>query len=166
MINITTFMTHVRFEHDNYYKYDIREPPRKIIHPNRIKTNKIEFLTDDWSNIPFYPSAEKKHEMIKQYGQQTAEQIIQYSYENSIDPTMPIIPPQLQQTHHHQQQQQQQQSISLSEIQLYNQQMRQLNSKARIVPPNINKFSPEYAKIIATKPKASKSVNIGLGGVY
>ena len=166
MINITTFMTHVRFEHDNYYKYDIREPPRKIIHPNRIKTNKIEFLTDDWSNIPFYPSAEKKHEMIKQYGQQTAEQIIQYSYENSIDPTMPIIPPQLQQTHHQQQQQQQQQSISLSEIQLYNQQMRQLNSKARIVPPNINKFSPEYAKIIATKPKASKSVNIGLGGVY
>jgi hypothetical protein len=44
--------------------------------------------------------------------------------------------------------------------------MRQINSKNRIIPPNINKFSPEYSRIMAAKSKASKSANIGLGGVY
>ena len=61
VINISTFMTGIKFEHDNYHKYDLREPPRKIIHPNRIKTTKIDHITDDWSNIPFYPTIEKKN---------------------------------------------------------------------------------------------------------
>ena len=30
----------------------------------------------------------------------------------------------------------------------------------------VNKFSPEYSRIIAAKPKAGKSANIRLGGVY
>ena len=55
-------MTGIRFEHDNYYEYDLREPPRKIIHPDRVNTNKLLATTDDWSNIPFYPTAEKKRE--------------------------------------------------------------------------------------------------------
>ena len=163
MINITTFMTGVRFEHDNYYKYDIREPPRKIIHPDKIKTNKIEHLTDDWSNIPFYPTAEKKQEMINTYGEKQAEQIIQYSYENSVDPTMPVVPPQLQQPSLNRNSNP---SITFSEIQMYNQAMRQMKSKVRIIPPNINKFSPEYSRIMAATSKASKSANIGVGGVY
>ena len=41
IINISTFMTATKFEHDNYHKYDLREPPRKIIHPGKIKTTKI-----------------------------------------------------------------------------------------------------------------------------
>jgi len=41
-----------------------------------------------------------------------------------------------------------------------------MNSKTRIIPPNINKFSPAYSRIIAAKPKASASANIRLGGVY
>ena len=44
--------------------------------------------------------------------------------------------------------------------------MRQMNSSQRIIPPNINKFSPEYARIIAAKSRASSSANIRLGGVY
>ena len=52
------------------------------------------------------------------------------------------------------------------QIQKYNETLRQMNSEARIIPPNINKFSPAYSRIIASKPRASKSVNIGLGGVY
>ena len=206
MINIVTFMTGTRFEHDNYYKYDLREPARKIVHPDRIKTNKINYLTDDWSNIPFYPTSEKKQEMIQQYGKHNAEEIIEYSYENSTDPTMEILPPQMrqqqqyqeqyqqeqyqqeqypnqtqeqyqnqQQQNQQQQNQQQQQQLShqlssyqdqLFQIQKYNEYLRQINSSQRIIPPNINKFSPAYSRIIASKPRAGKSANIKLGGVY
>jgi hypothetical protein len=57
-------------------------------------------------------------------------------------------------------------TASLAQIQQYNQLMQQLNSKTRIIPPNINKFSPAYSRIIAAKPKATASANIRLGGLY
>jgi len=159
IINISTFMTANKFEHDNYHKYDLREPPRKIIHPDRIKTNKIDHITDDWSNIPFYPTAEKKVEMVKKYGQAKANEIIEYSYENSIDPTKEILPPNNRPNVIN--------SVSyLEKIKQYNEAMRQLNSTQRIIPTNVNKFSPAYSKIIAAKPKATSSANIRLGGVY
>lgn len=56
VINILSFMTGTRFEKDKYYKYDLREPPRKIIHPSRIQTNNVE-ITDDWSNIPHHTNS-------------------------------------------------------------------------------------------------------------
>ena len=177
IINITTFMTGTRFEHDNYYKYDLREPPRKIIHPDRIKTKKIDHITDDWSNIPFYPTSEKKKEMVQQYGEKRATEIINYSYENSTDPTKEVIPPPPppppppttslyhppipiapQNISVYQQQ--------LLQIQQYNESMRQMNSNQRIIPQNVNKFSPAYSRIIAVKPKATSSASIRLGGVY
>ena len=167
VVNIDTFMTGNRFEHDNYFQYDLREPPRKIIHPDRVKTTKMSSSIDDWSKIPFYPTAAKKKEMIQEYGQTKAEEIIEYSYTNSVDPTIPVMPPQPPL----QQQQRQPQQIdantaSLAQIQQYNQLMQQLNSKTRIIPPNINKFSPAYSRIIAAKPKATASANIRLGGLY
>ena len=169
VINITTFMTGTRFEHDNYYKYDLREPPRKIIHPDRIKTKKIDHITDDWSNIPFYPTSEKKKEMVQQYGEKRAVEIINYSYENSTDPTKEVIPPTTslyppsppmppQNISVYQQQ--------LLQIQQYNESMRQMNSNQRIIPQNVNKFSPAYSRIMAVKPKATSSASIRLGGVY
>ena len=177
VININTFMTGTRFEQDNYYHYDLREPPRKIVDPDKIKTTKIEATINDWTKIPFYPTSEKKNEMIKEYGKKKAEEIIEYSYENSVDPTMPIVPPQSlvhqvkQEKQLVQQQQQQQHLINnyqkqLIQIQQYNQVMQQMNSNTRIIPQNINKFSPAYSRIIATKPKAGTSANIRLGGVY
>jgi hypothetical protein len=191
IINIETFMTGVRFENDNYYRYDLREPPRKIIHPDRVKTTKTNNLTDDWTNIPFYPTAEKKKEIIAEFGQQKADEIIKYNYEHSTDPTVMVMPDnnfyqtqynqqeqhynqQEQQYKHyqqqyqqqHQQQYQQQQYQQVQQIQQYNESMRHMNSGARIIPQGINKFSPAYSRIIAAKPKASSSVNIRLGGVY
>lgn len=157
VINIENFMTATRFENDNYLKYDLREPTRKIINPNRIKETTIDHITDDWSHIPFYPTMEKKNEMIQKYGKHEAEKIIQYSYENSKDPTREVLPPQ---------QSQNQSQFVLNKIQQYNQAMRNMNSSQRIIPPNVNKFSPEYARIIAAKPKATASANIRLGGVY
>jgi hypothetical protein len=35
-INVTQFLTSVRYEHDIYTNYDLREPPRKIVHPSKI----------------------------------------------------------------------------------------------------------------------------------
>jgi hypothetical protein len=82
--------------------------------------------------------------MIKQYGKNAAEEIIKYSYENSNDPTKEMIPPS-------------------SQRQL---QINQMPKYSRTIPSNINKFSPEYARIIGVKPKATSSANIRLGGVY
>jgi len=159
IINISTFMTGTKFEDDNYHKYDLREPPRKIIHPDRIKSVKTEHITDDWSKIPFYPTTQKKNEMIQKYGKNDAEKIIQYSYENSTDPTKEILPPppSLQKNDNQE---------LLNQIQKYNEAMRLMNSEQRIIPQNVNKFSPAYSRIIAVKPKATTSANIRLGGVY
>jgi hypothetical protein len=165
VINITTFMTAIRFEHDNYIEYDLREPARKIIHPDRITTKKLNITTDDWTNIPFYPTAERKREMIQQYGQEKAEEIIEYSYNNSTDPTREVMPP-APPPQASRQQQAVVQRTQIQQIQQYNEQMRQQNSNARMIPPNINKFSPAYSRIIAAKPKAGKSANIRLGGLY
>lgn len=162
VINIDTFMTGNRFEHDNYFQYDLREPARKIIHPDRVKTTKMSNSIDDWSNIPFYPTSEKKKEMIREYGQAKAEEIIEYSYTNSVDPTVAVMPPPPLK----QQIKIDPNTASLAQIQQYNQLMQQFNSKTRIIPPNINKFSPAYSRIIAAKPRATASANIRLGGVY
>jgi hypothetical protein len=163
VINIDTFMTGTRFENDNYFQYDLREPPRKIINPDKIKTNKISTTLDDWTNIPFFPTAAKKKEMIQEYGKTKAEEIIEYSYHNSVDPTVAVMPPQ---NVSRPLDKQPATAASLMQIQQYNQLMQQFNSKTRIIPPNINKFSPAYSRIIAAKPKASASANIRLGGVY
>jgi hypothetical protein len=172
VINIITFMTGTRFEHDNYHKYDLREPARKIVHPDRIKTQKIDHLTDDWTNIPFYPTVEKKKEMVQQYGEKRANEIIQYSYDNSTDPTKEVMPPPPPQS-----QGESQRNI----IQKYNETLHRIHSNQKMnnsnamnpnamnpnaMNPNINKFSPEYARLMGVKPRATASASIRLGGVY
>jgi hypothetical protein len=159
IINIYSFTTATRYENNNFYKYDLRNDPKQIfnetVNVNAAKSV-IGIENNDWTNIPFVPSSEKKAELIRQYGHQNAEQIINYSYENSVDPTVAVIPPHLQQN----------QRLQIAQIQQYNQLMHQFNSKTRIIPPNINKFSPAYSRIIAAKPRATTSANIKLGGVY
>ena len=145
IINITDFMTKIKFENEHYHNYDLREPPHKIMNPDKTTTS-IDVVGNDWSNIPFYPTAEKKNEMIKQYGKNAAEEIIKYSYENSIDPTKEIIPPPRPSLRPHSQP--------------------QVNPQLQKYRLNINKFSPEYARIMGVKPKATPSANIRLGGVY
>ena len=181
VINIHTFMTGTRFEHDNYYKYDLREPPRKIIHPGKIKTYKIEHLTDDWTNIPYYPTNEQKQDLIDSYGHEKAEHIIKYSHENTSEPSTHIIPPDIniklpQGSWVNPNEQNNNKSqhnlainnykLALLNIQKQNELLRQNNSKQRIIPPGVNKFSSAYSRIIAAKPTATKSANIRIGGVY
>jgi t-SNARE complex subunit (syntaxin) len=98
--------------------------------------------------------------MIEKYGRNEAEKIIEYSYENSQDPTMEIIPPPPQTENVNKR--------LLNNIQQYNETIRNNNNnyKQPLIPPNINKFSPAYARIVGAKPKATASANIRLGGVY
>jgi hypothetical protein len=171
IINISTFITGIAFEKDNYHRYDLREPPRKIIHPDNIKTISSEHVTDDWSHIPFYPTLEKKNEMIQKYGKNDAEKIIQYSYENSNDPTREIVPPSFQENvgqtvFKNIQEYNNAMKLAKLEQQRINAQKSRVNTKPRAIPQNINKFSPAYARIIGAKSKATTSANIRLGGVY
>jgi len=40
IINIATFLTHIPFGSEEYYNYDLREPKRKIINPDKIRETK------------------------------------------------------------------------------------------------------------------------------
>jgi hypothetical protein len=161
-INIKSFLTGVRFEHDNYHSYDLREPPRQILHPNKIKTKVVNYITNDWSNIPYYPTTNEKKQMIQQYGNEQTEEIIQNNL-NSANKTNNLpnnknnFDVALQSFKN---------KYNLLQIKKINEQNRKYNSNARIIPPGINKYSPEYAQYIAPTRQVSKSANIRLGGVY
>jgi hypothetical protein len=61
IINISYFITGVSHDSEDYYKYDLREPHRKIIHPSKIiKSGNANVTTDDWNVIPHYPTQREK----------------------------------------------------------------------------------------------------------
>ena len=137
MINIQKFTTVLQFEDEHFYHYDLREPSQKITQEEdrmkafQYKKDSNNKPIEDWTKIPYYPTVEKKNQLIMLYGEQKANEIIQYHYNRSINPTTvsrdtPVI-----------------------------------NANA-----NINKYSPYYAQSIGAKPRATKSANIRLGGVY
>jgi hypothetical protein len=67
-INISTFLAHIPFGSEEYYSYDLREPKRKIINPDKIKeTSKTVISTNDWSHIPYYPTTREKRENVLKY---------------------------------------------------------------------------------------------------
>jgi hypothetical protein len=198
VINIENFTTGINYENDidNYYKYDLRENPRQSINRQGSKMNPNNFNnTNNWMNIPYFPNQERRNELVQNYGKDQAEEIIEYSYENSSDPNIPIIPRHLQiqrgqqpayLTNNNQSirinqsnrinqgnrinqsniNAEQQRLIQMAQQSQMNQLNQQFNSRTRIIPPNINKFSPAYARIIGVKPKATTSANIKLGGIY
>ena len=81
IINILTFLTHIPFGSEEYYNYDLREPKRKIMHPDKIKeTKKTVINTSDWTNIPYYPTTREKRENVAKYllsmGKQVPQSLI------------------------------------------------------------------------------------------
>ena len=173
-INITTFLTYIPFGSEEYYNYDLREPKRKIIHPDKIReTKKSVTTTNDWSNIPYYPTTREKRENVAKYlismGKPVPETLIKQieddkrkeiendAYNNGvISQPYPVQPYPVQQ-------------YPNQNSQIYN----QLNHnqypnqvQQRNMPPPPNKFSPQYAAYIGVKPRAQASARIGLGGAY
>jgi hypothetical protein len=173
-INITTFLAHIPFGSEEYYNYDLREPKRKIVNPDKIReTKKTVTSTNDWSNIPYYPTTREKRENVASYlismGKQVPEGLIRQIEEdkrkeieqdefnnfNSMhhnnhenDDNDDNYYPQQQQQQYHQQYYQQQQ------LQQQHQQQ---------VP---HKYSPQYAAYVGAKSRAQASARIRLGGVY
>ena len=81
-INIKTFLTRTPFGSEEYYNYDLREPKRKILHPDRIKeTRRSVVNTSDWSNIPYYPTTRERRKNVAQYlikmGKQVPNSLLQ-----------------------------------------------------------------------------------------
>ena len=186
-INIKSFLTGVRFEHDNYHNYDLRESPRQILHPNRIKTKVVNYITNDWSNIPYYPTTIDKNKMIKKYGNEKTEEIIQNNLHLSnqslhlSNQSVPSSERSLKVNNDNEEKneilhkgqnnfdvalQSLKNKYNLLQIQKINEKNRMNNSNSRIIPPGINKYSPEYSQYIAPNRQSNKSANIRLGGVY
>lgn len=162
-INILTFTPHVAFGSEEYYNYDLRDPPRKIIHPDKFKrTNASSTVvqTQDWSNIPYHPTTSETRENVAKYlvsmGKEvpktltqqihndTQREIINDTYNANI-----VKLPQQQQPMQHQQQQpmqpvhtqyrqqqQQQQQLQRQQQQQQLQRRQQQQQKHHIVKKN------------------------------
>lgn len=64
VVNVTNFTTLVDANADVYHDYDLREPVRNIMFPaaNVKKSEKTVVGTEDWKNIPYYPTVLEKKE--------------------------------------------------------------------------------------------------------
>lgn len=152
VINITTFNTYIPFGSEEYYNYDLREPKRKIINPDKLKeTRKMVVTTNDWTNIPYYPTTREKkeeyahqlvstgrqvpQELLRQIEIDKAKEVANDAFNSNI-----IRPPAAPQ-----------------------QVIRQLPPHVKQIP---HKYSPQYAAYVGAKPRAQSSARIGMGGAY
>jgi hypothetical protein len=174
-INISTFLTHVPFGSQEYYTYDLREPKRKIINPDKIKeTTKTVVSTNDWTNIPYYPTSREKRENVAKYLMSMGRQVPltlmkQIEEDRKLDASEDAF-------------NQLNNNISSNigdnngnNINTNNfvqrppaqyQNFVQQSQMRPNIPPNINKYSPQYAAYIGAKPRAQASARVRLGGTY
>jgi hypothetical protein len=144
-INIQNFLTQLLFEKDDYHQYDLREPRQKIL--QRDDNNKLQdftFTTENWTNIPYYPTLKERRET-------TAALLISQGKQ---------IPPGLLK--------------QIEEDKRKEKEMDQPNTKRVNTNTNTNTntniksahlFSKEYARF-QPKSSAKPSARIGLGGVF
>jgi hypothetical protein len=120
-VNIATFMTGTRFEADDYYEYDLRDKHRRILRPSQVPPQRASSSPgsgagsgsasiddwsasphakrarsgpDDWTRIPFFPTAERQQDMVRRYGSlQAAHDVIRYSHAHGSDPFRELRPP-------------------------------------------------------------------------
>jgi hypothetical protein len=191
-INISTFLTHIPFGSEEYYNYDLREPKRKIINPDKIReTKKTVVSTNDWSNIPYYPTTREKRENVAKYlmsmGKPVPETLIRQieddkrkeveqdffnnftvsnqenSDEEKVVSSQELIEQYPQQM---QQQYQQQMQYQCQQMQYQQQMQQQYQQQIQRRQPPPNKYSPQYAAYVGAKPRAQASARIGLGGAF
>jgi hypothetical protein len=77
VVNVTSFMTSIRFEADTYHEYDLREPVSKVVFPDRETTDRTAIPTEEWSNIPYHPSDEERNPEQQQLAFQQQQQQLQ-----------------------------------------------------------------------------------------
>ena len=164
-INISTFLTRIPFGSEEYYNYDLREPKRKIINPDKIReTHKTVVSTNDWSNIPYYPTNREKRENVAKYlmsmGKQVPDSLIRQIEEDKQKEI------QTDSFNNFTSNSQQEKRVHFQDQQhLQQQHLQQQHFQQKQQPPP-NKFSPQYASYINAKPRAQASAKIRLGGVF
>lgn len=166
-VNIKSFFTYLNYENDEYFHYDLREPKKKIYYPDKAlyHTNKVVTNTDDWSNIPYYPTNKEKREQVAEKfiknGKQVPIGLLKQIQNDKVDTikndaynvnTLPGGNGN---------------SISISNN-INNSKDKQKYNKTRIHIQPPNKYSPQYANYINAHQRAtaSASARIRLGGVY
>jgi len=178
VINIQTFLTHIPFGSEEYYNYDLREPKRKIINPDKIKeTKKTVISTTDWSNIPHYPTNREKRENVAKYlikmGKQVPPELLRQIQEDkkkeieedtfnqfsdiNNESTTNVFPKEI--------------PLGLNGYQqLLVYQNHIQNNHISKIPIHAQKqphiYSPQYASYIGAKHRAQTTGRVGLGGVY
>ena len=155
VINVSTFLTHIPFGTEEYYNYDLREPKRKIIHPDKIReTTKTIVTTQDWTNIPYYPTTLERKENLAKYLVSMGKQ---------IPPTL------LQQIAHGRQRATEEDSFSSGKPSAgENTRQPPPGGGNRNPPPHTppHRYSQQYASYIGAKPRAQASARIRLGGAF
>ena len=161
IVNVKTFSTYVAFGTDEYYNYDLRFPKDKLTNPDKLtETKKTVISTNDWTNIPYYPTVLERREnvvnqmlsagkqvpqiLLNQIKEDKQKQLREDSY-NNFNKYLPPPPTPTQSQH------------PIINIPINRQQQQQ-----RVNIPH--KYSREYAAYIGAKPKAQASVRIGMGG--
>jgi hypothetical protein len=156
-INIHTFDTHVRFENDAFYNYDLREPKRQIIDPAFIRETKTTVpKTNDWTDIPYYPTARERRlelvEQLKSAGKPVPDQLLQqieqdkiaFVKSDSYNKSVLMTPPSQPEVRNH----------------LQTPPARPPLARGPVARPPPAKAPPAKA------PPARASARVGLGGVY
>jgi len=86
-VNVTSFMTLVHFESDQYHQYDLREPVRKVSFPDSGKmVNPITFVNNpsSWKNIPNMPMPPSQQQ------QQQQKQVQQNPFSQQANRNYPV----------------------------------------------------------------------------
>ena len=166
-VNIKSFFTHLNYEEDEYYSFDLRDSKKKLNNPSKSlpQTNKFVSTADDWSNIPYYPTNKEKRQIAAANYIKNGKQIpiallnqIQKDEEDTIKNDVYNIsvtgnnihqPRHLHQYKHQPHPQLQPQKEHLPPY-----------------PPPSNKYSPHHANFIGARPRSMPSARIKLGGAY
>ena len=167
-INISTFLTHVPFGSQEYYNYDLREPKRKIINPDKFKeTKKTVVLTNDWTNIPYYPTTHERRENVAKYlismGKEVPSTLLKQIEEDRKKANSEDAFNKLNNNISSNGEDNNINIIQRPPVQYQNFVQQSMRPN---IPTNINKYSPQYAAYIGAKPRAQASVRVKLGGVY
>jgi hypothetical protein len=175
VVNIKTFLTHIQFGSEEYYNYDLREPKRKIINPDKIReTKKTVVSTTDWSNIPHYPTTREKRENVAKYlmkmGRQVPSELIRQIEE---DKQKEIQEDAFNNFNKNSDKDNDEESIKNGYHNFH--QMKERIQYQNFIKNNhsnkpnlssISKYSPHYTQYIGVKPRAQATARIGLGGVF
>jgi hypothetical protein len=196
IVNVKTFLTHIPFGAEEYYNYDLREPKRKIINPDKLKeTKKTVITTTDWSNIPHYPTTREKRENVAKYlvnmGKSVPQELLKQIHEdrqkdieediynnfgksNQEDEEEQVVEKSENLLgYHNYQQMRQQYSVRAPQSPIYQPHIQNghiskipIHAQRPVSRPPPNKFSPQYAAYVGAKPRAQASARVGLGGVF